>query len=189
MPGSERAHSRQGMVRERMGADTVNVVPHSHYRTRDQKWIAIACTNDRIFERLAHVMQQPELAAADRFGNVLNRLADRDEVNRLVSEWIGSLTADEVLTACDAGQVPASLLYSVADIFEDPQYKARGNISIMPSRAGPLAVPNVIPKLSGTPGSIEWLGDELGAHNDEIIGGLLDIPADQLATWRKAGII
>ncbi|MGB6105294.1 MAG: CoA transferase [Pusillimonas sp.] len=183
------AFHKFGMVRERMGADTVNVVPHSHYQTSDQKWLAIACTNDRIFERLARVMERPDLAGPDSFGPVANRLANRDEVNRLVSEWVGSRTAADVLAACDAGEVPASLLFSVADIFEDPQYKARENISIVPSRAGPLAVPSVIPKLSATPGNIEWLGDELGAHNDEIIGDLLGVATSQLNAWREAGII
>lgn len=183
------AFHKFGIVRERMGADTVNVVPHSHYKTRDEKWIAIACTNDRIFERLAQVMNRPELAAPYTYGPIANRLANRDAVNSLVSDWVGSLSAAEALAECDAGQVPASILFSVADIFDDPQYKARENISIVPSRAGPLAVPSVIPKLSETPGSIEWLGDELGAHNDEILGGLLGVSDTQLAALRTAGVI
>src|SRR5260370_1037185 len=58
------AFQKFGYVRERMGADTVNVCPHSHYETRDGKWIAIACTSDQMFERLTKAMEQPELAAA-----------------------------------------------------------------------------------------------------------------------------
>ena len=62
------AYQKFGYVRERMGADTVNVCPHSHYQTRDGKWIAIACTSDQMFARLAEAMQQPELASAERYG-------------------------------------------------------------------------------------------------------------------------
>ena len=56
------AFQYKGLVRQRMGPGTVNVVPHSHYPTKDNRWIAIACTNDKIFARLAEAMQRPELA-------------------------------------------------------------------------------------------------------------------------------
>src|SRR5260221_7945653 len=69
------AFQQNGYVRERMGADTVNVCPHSHYQTADAKWIAIACSNDQMFERLADAMEQPELAATARFGRNQLRLA------------------------------------------------------------------------------------------------------------------
>src|SRR3546814_4258425 len=46
------AYAKFGTVRERTGADTVNVAPHSHYQTLDGTWVAIACTNDRMFGRL-----------------------------------------------------------------------------------------------------------------------------------------
>jgi crotonobetainyl-CoA:carnitine CoA-transferase CaiB-like acyl-CoA transferase len=133
-----------------MGADTVNVCPHSHYQTKDGKWIAIACTSDQMFARLAEVMQQPELASAERYGPKV-RLAARDDVNRIVAEWVASLDLETVLAHCSRGGVPASLIYSIADIFEDPQYRARGNIQMADSRAGQIAVPGVVPRLSETP--------------------------------------
>ncbi|MBN9276024.1 MAG: CoA transferase, partial [Hyphomicrobium sp.] len=54
-------YAKTGEVRERMGADTVNAVPHSHYETKDGRWVALACSSDKMFERLATVMGQPEL--------------------------------------------------------------------------------------------------------------------------------
>lgn len=182
-------YQQTGMVRERQGADTVNVVPHSHYRTRDDKWVAIACTNDKIFARLAEVMGAPELAHAEAWGPVAARLAQRDAVNARVAAWTATLDCAELLALCDAGGVPAATLYSVADIFEDPQYKLRENIKVMPSRIGPLAVQNVIPRLSGTPGGIEWLGAALGEHNDEIFRDLLGVSAGKLAELKAAGVV
>ena len=56
------AYAGDGHVRERIGSGTEYVVPHNHYRTRDGRWIAIACTNDRMFERLVSgAMKRPEL--------------------------------------------------------------------------------------------------------------------------------
>src|SRR5262249_48866958 len=144
------AFQKFGYVRERMGADTVNVCPHSHYQTKDGKWIAIACTSDAMFARLAEVMEQPELAAANRYGPQALRLAARDEVNLIVAKWVGTLDLETVLARCASGGVPASLIFSIADIFEDAQYRARGNIKMTESRAGVIAIPDVVPRLSAT---------------------------------------
>ena len=79
-----------------------------------------------------------------------------------------SLDLDVVLARCKKFGAPASLIYSIADIFEDPQYRARGNIRTTESRIGDLAVPEVVPRLSATPGEIRWLGEGMGAQNTEV---------------------
>ena len=183
------AFQQSGFVRSRMGADTVNVCPHSHYRARDDQWVAIACSSDPMFERLAAAMERTELAAADRYGPKNQRLAARDEVNRIVGDWVATLDSQEVLARCEAVGVPASLLYTVADIFDDPHYQARGNIERVESRIGEVAVPGVVPKLSATPGEIRWLGERLGAHNEEVLCGLLGIGRDELTALRAQGVV
>ena len=183
------AFQQYGFVRERMGADTVNVLPHSHYRTGDGRWIAIACSNDDMFARLAKAMGQPELAAPDRLGSKAARLAARDEVNAVVGAWVGSLTGAEVLDRCRDEEVPAGPLYSIAEIFEDPQYAHRGNVVTEDSRIGPLAVPGALPTLSDTPGGIKWLGPELGAHTDEVLGEVLGLSAVEIAALRSEGVV
>ena len=183
------AFQQHGFVRERMGPDTVNVCPHSHYRSHDGKWIAIACSSDTIFERLAKAMERPELAGEGMYGPKDRRLASRDEMNRIVGEWVASLQCADVLERCDRAGVPASLIYSIADIFEDPQFRARENIRTLDSRIGPLAVPDVVPRLSGTPGAIDWLGTGLGSHNGEVLGGLLGLEADEMKQLQVEGVI
>jgi crotonobetainyl-CoA:carnitine CoA-transferase CaiB-like acyl-CoA transferase len=183
------AYQKFGYVRERMGADTVNVCPHSHYQTSDGKWIAIACTSDQMFLRLAETMAQPELASAERFGPQQLRLAARHEINKIVAKWVASFDCETILARCTDGGVPASLIYSIADIFEDPQYRARGNIRMTESRVGELAVPEVVPRLSETPGEIRWLGEGLGAQNTEIFGELLGLDSDDIGALREQGVI
>ena len=183
------AFQQTGFVRQRMGAETVNVCPHSHYKTRDEKWIAIACSNDKIFERLAIAMGRAELAGAEQYGPKEKRLAARDDVNNIVAGWVASLDCADVLAQCQQAGTPASLIYSIADIFEDPQYLARENIRMMESRIGPVAVPGVVPKLSETPGEIKWLGEALGARNHEVLGTLLGIGAAELESLAEVGII
>ena len=183
------AYQHLGFVRQRMGADTVNVVPHSHYRTSDDRWVAIACSSDDMFARLARAMGRPELSGPDRFGPKQLRLTARDEVNAIVAAWVGSLTREEVLARCMAEEVPAGPLYSIDEIFTDPQYLHRGTIVTKDSRIGPLAVPGPLPALSQTPGEVRWLGPALGADTGDVLGELLGIGAGEIAKLRKEGAI
>ncbi|HMN81402.1 MAG TPA: CoA transferase [Burkholderiaceae bacterium] len=184
------AYGRSGFVRQPMGADTVNIVPHSHYRTADGKWVAIACSSDRMFERLAATMGRPELVCDERYRTMAERDRRRDEVNAMVADWVASLTAAEVQRRCEASEMACGLLYDIADIFEDPQYRARENIKPMDDpRVGRFHAPNVVPRLSETPGSLDRLGPALGAHNREIYGQLLALDADEIAALQAAKVI
>jgi crotonobetainyl-CoA:carnitine CoA-transferase CaiB-like acyl-CoA transferase len=182
------AFQRTGFVRRRMGADTVNVVPHGHFECSDGRWMAIACSNDDMFARLARAMGQPELADADRYGPKERRLAARPAVNALVAGWTASMTRDEALAVCRDHDVPAGPLYSIDEIFEDPQYAHRGTIATAESRVGPLAVPTTIPALSDTPGGIRWLGPALGADTEAVLADVLGRTAEQIAELRTRGI-
>lgn len=160
------AFARSGFVRERMGAGTVNAVPHSHYPTKDGLWVAIACTNDKIFARLTAIMGRMDVTGDGNYGTITKREAKRAEVDAFVTHWTSGMTRDEVLAACERGQVPCGPVYSIEEIFADPQYKARGNlVEIADPRAGPLTLPNVCPRLSDTPGKLRWAGRALGADN------------------------
>ena len=183
------AYQQLGFVRERMGPDTVNVVPHSHYECADGRWLAIACTNDEMFARLAGAMGEPELADDDRYGTKDSRLRARARVNALVAAWVASAPRDEVIAACREARVPAGPVYSIAEIFEDPKYLPRDTMVTVDSRVGPLAVPNTFPDLSDTPGGIRWLGPPLGADTDEVLTGLLGLAADEVSRLRADGVV
>jgi crotonobetainyl-CoA:carnitine CoA-transferase CaiB-like acyl-CoA transferase len=184
------AYGYSGKVRQRMGPGTVNVVPHSHYPTRDGRWIAIACTNDKIYQRLAVAMNEPHMAEPDRWGTLANRERDREEVDRRVGEWTARHDRDDLMRICEEAQVPCGPLYSIDEIFEDPQYQHRGNIlKMQDDRVGELPIPNLVPRLSDTPGSVKWLGPRLGEHNDEVFKGLLGLTDSEIERLGQAGVI
>ncbi|MGI9426339.1 MAG: CaiB/BaiF CoA transferase family protein [Hyphomicrobiaceae bacterium] len=184
------AYHYKGYVRERMGPGTVNVVPHSHYPTKDGRWIAIACTSDKIFARLADAMQQPDLANDDAWGRVAKRDRERDAVDAAVGAWTAQFDRAELIGICDRFQVPCGPVASIAEIFEDEHYKARDNIVyVQDARVGELAVPNVCPKLSDTPGSIDSLGPAVGAHTIEILKERLALSDTKIDDLRDKGII
>lgn len=183
-------YAKFGYARERMGPDTVNVVPHSHYETSDGGWVALACSNDRMWERLCAAMDRPELATDPRYARQAARVERRPEVNGLVATWVGSHTTARVLAACEAADAPASKLMSIADIFEDPQYAARGNmVTIADPRVGDLVVPAALPRMSATPPQLRSTGPALGDGNRRVLQELLGLDEESLARLAADGII
>lgn len=184
------AYQTKGYVRQRMGPGTVNVVPHSHYPTKDGRWIAIACTSDKIFARLAEAMGVPEYAGAGKWGTIAQREAEREAVDDFVAAWTRTMTRDEALATCERFQVPCGPVYAIDEIFEDPHYKARGNIAwVKDPRLGELAIPNVVPRLSETPGAVKWLGPSIGQHNDEVYRGWLGLSDAEIERLTAARVI
>ena len=178
----------EGHVREPEGTGTVNACPHGHFPTGDDKYIAIACTTNKMFERLCAAMDRPDLQAA--YGNQSVRLANRDKVIAEVEAWTRSLDRDEIMRRCIDHEVPSGPINSIADIFADPHFKARENIVTVPVPGiGDVPVPGVLPKLSLTPGDIRSLGPSLGDANEAIYGGELKLSDAEIADLEARGII
>jgi crotonobetainyl-CoA:carnitine CoA-transferase CaiB-like acyl-CoA transferase len=183
-------YAATGFVRERMGPDTVNVAPHSHYPTADGQWVAVACSNDRMWRRLLHAMKRIDLLEDARFAHTPQRLANRDEVNRLVAAWVAGLTAADVLQLCEDDGVPCAKLLAIDEIFEDPQYRARENlVSLTDDRAGPVTVPASLPLMSRTPPRVDALGPALGEANAWVFGELLNLSREEQERLREQKII
>ena len=178
----------EGHVREPEGTGTVNACPHGHFQTGDDKYIAIACTTDKMFERLCAAMDRPDLQEA--YGNQSVRLANRDKVITEVEAWTRSLDRDEIMRRCIDHEVPSGPINSIADIFADPHFKARENIVTVPVPGiGDVPVPGVLPKLSLTPGDIRTLGPSLGDANKAIYGGELGLSDTEIVDLQARGII
>ncbi|MBT6441079.1 MAG: CoA transferase [Alphaproteobacteria bacterium] len=185
------AFAWSGTVRPRLGLHTSNACPHGHFETQDGEWVSIACTTDKMFARFAAVMEQPELAGADRFASYLTRIEQADEVNALVGKWFANLTREDALNRCLAGDVPIAPVNSIADVFKDPHYKARETIIGVhePTLDKEIMVPNVLPRLSNTPGRIASLGPTLGNANDDVYGEELGLTADEISALQDKGVI
>lgn len=184
------AYGLYGKIREREGSGSFVAVPHGHFRTKDDKWIAIACTTDKMFERLAEAMERPELASSGLYGEQRKRLAARDEVNQIVIEWVGALNRAEVLQRCLDKEVPVGKVNSIADIFEDEHFQARGNLArVSENGMGEVVIPGVVPTLSETPGRITNLGPTMGNATYEVMRELLDLSPDEIKTLRQHKII
>lgn len=181
----------QGYQRERTGAVLPNVAPSNVYPTADGQLILIAANQDSVFGRLATLMDEPELAAAgSRYADHSGRGEHQGELDDHIAIWTAKHDADELLALLHEGGVPAGRIFKAADMLADPHFAAREAIVRVPDpRFGELAMQNVVPKLSATPGSVRWTGPELGQHNDEVYGDLLGLTVEQRAGLAESGVI
>jgi succinyl-CoA:(S)-malate CoA-transferase subunit B len=185
------AYAMTGVVGERHGPHIGSACPYGQFPTKDGKWVAIACTTDKLFARLAEAMGRSELASGSLYGEQKARLDNRQDVNEIVRDWCGSLTRDQVLARCHASGAPAGPLNNIADIFGDRQFHARRNlVAIEDEDLGEtIIVPNVMPRLSRTPGRIDRLGPRLGQHTEEVLKGLLGLGDDEVAALHAQRVI
>ena len=183
-------YDRTGHVRERSGTETHTATPHSHYPCADGRWVAIACTNDKMFARLAQVMERPELAGDERFALKRARLDRRDEVNAIVRAWTSSHDREAVIRRCSDGDVPCGPVCSIEDIFGEEQFWVRDTLTrVADPRVGDIALQGTVPRLSDTPGGIRHLGATLAAHNEAVYGEELGLTGEEMTALSEAGVI
>ncbi len=178
-----------GFVRERTGNIMPGITPSNTHTTRDGRHIIIGGNGDAIFRRLMLAVGRADLADDPGLASNAGRDARAIELYGVIDAWVAARDGDSVLAALEAAEVPASSVYSVADMFRDAQFAARGMLEEASLPDGtPMRIPGIVPKLTDTPGSTEWLGPGLGEHTDAILAGL-GFDAEQITALRAAGAI
>ncbi|TDJ79082.1 CoA transferase [Pseudomonas putida] len=178
-----------GHVRERSGGSLPGIAPSNTYRTADGAFVVIAGNSDPIFRRLMQVIGRPDLGEAPQFAHNDGRAAQAALLDEAIEAWTRRHDIEQVLTALEAAEVPAGRIYSVADIVNDPHYNARDMLldSRLPDGT-PVRMPGIVPKLSATPGRVDWQGPALGEHTDALLGGL-GMDTAQIAQLRAQGVV
>lgn len=178
-----------GTVRERTGNELAASSPAGMYQSSDQQWIVIVTSTERTFARLAQAMERDDMVTDPRYSTNRERLARREEVNRILSEWTAQRTRAEVEARLDEFSVPHSAVYSAQDIFADDHYAARDMlVEVAHPQLGTVTLPGVVPKFSEHPGGIRNAGPGLGEHTDDVLSDL-GLSAAEIADLRDKGVI
>ena len=179
------AYDKAGIVGKRTGTRLPDSTPNNLYPTRDGAYIQITALADAPFRRLAAVMGRPELGTDPRFAGQRPRFQNQDEIDAIIAAWTSAHDVDELERKLHEGDVPASCIYIMADIFKDPHYKAREMLVPVPDDdLGTVTLAGVVPKLSATPGRLRWAGRRNGQDTRAFLredAGLSDAEIDRLA--------
>lgn len=166
-------YDQLGIIQERSGNRSVNNAPRNTYETKDGKWVAVSTSAQSIAERVVKLVGRPEFIDEPWFQRGSERAKHAEELDGAVGAWISERDQDEVVAAFDEAGAAVAPIYNVADIMEDPQYRALESIiQIDDPELGPIKMQNVLFRLSETPGKIRATGPRLGQHNAEVFGEL-----------------
>ena len=178
-----------GFIRERTGNVMPGITPSNTHTTRDGKHLIIGANGDAIFRRLMLVIGRSDLADDPQLSSNAGRDARAAEIYAVIDAWVAGNDAEAVLRVASVAQVPASPIYSAADMFKDPQFLARQMLEKTQLPDGKdFHVPGIVPKLSLTPGETRWIGPGLGEHTDRVLG-CLGYAAEEIVRLRDEGVI
>jgi len=190
MEGMLPEYGTLGLVRQPSGSRIATAAPTSAYPTSDGKWILIAANSEPLFARLAALIGQPGLPQDPRFAGNPARVANVDALDGIIGAWSRQHPAAALDAMLVAADIPATLVYTAAEIAADPQFRHRGMVQGVPDPLfGTVLQPGVVPRVAEDPGRIRWPGPPVGAHTEQVLGELLGLDAAAIAALRGEGVV
>lgn len=181
-------YSATGAVREPSGSTLTGIVPTNTYLCRDGHHVIIGGNGDSIYRRLMEAAGRSDLACDPRLADNAGRVRHEAEIDAAISAWTATLDAAEVLARLEVAGVPSGPIYSVREMMDDPQYRARGLFERVAVGGRTLDLPAIVPRLESTPGRTDWPGPAIGAHTAQVLRELLGTDEGELAALREAGV-
>lgn len=183
-------YDQTGRGKPLLGNQMEEDVPRNVYATSDGGAIAISCGSQSIYEGLANAMQRRDLISDPRFRTMALRVEHRDLVDQEVAAWMKTQTTQTALAKLQECRVVAGKINSIEDVFAEPHIAARKAIAtIIDKELGPIRMPAPTPKLSDTPGSIRWTGQNPGDANQHVFGSLLGMSRGEIDALRAQNIM
>lgn len=176
-------------IQPRLGNRSANNAPRNVYRSRDGVWLAVSTSSQSIAERVLRLVGRADLIGEPWFATGHGRAEHADVLDAAVAQWIAARDADEVSRAFDEAQAAVGPVYDAAGIMADPQFQALGTVvRVADDELGPVAMQNVLFRLSDTPGEIRWTGRAHGADTDAVLAEL-GCSAEEIARLREEGVV
>lgn len=186
------AHDKLGIVPKREGSNLPSMAPNSSYPTADGGWVLIAANSQPIWQRLVALMQMPQLLSDPRFETIQAR-GKPDHmraIDAIIADWSRGFEASVLVKMLHQAQVPATLVYTIADIFRDPHFQARQMLMQVPHpQLGHTVQAGIVPRLSATPGAIVRSGPDLGADSAEVLQHELHLDPERLQALAACGAV
>jgi benzylsuccinate CoA-transferase BbsF subunit len=177
----------EGSADQPMGNDFLIAAPHNVYRCKgENRWCAIAVFTEEEWRGLKQALGNPAWAEDRRFAELSGRRENRDELDRLISEWTQKHTVEEAMSLLQRKGVAAGVVQDASELTQDPQLKARG--FFIEGAKSPLIDVSPI-RMSASAAEYKRAAPEAGQDNDYVYGELLGISSREMAGLKKKGVI
>ena len=185
------AYSESGFIMGRLGGRSGVSAPRNIYRAKDDRWVAVSAATDTIAQRCFFAIGREDMNGDPRFASLDARVKNIDQVDAVMQTWIGSHEGAQVVQVLSAAGVPASLIYNIKDVMEDPHFQARDMVvdAVAEDLGRTIKMQNVFPRLELTPGRIQWTGRTQGADNEAWFMGKLGLSTEEFENLRAEGVI
>ncbi|CAG2134051.1 Succinyl-CoA--L-malate CoA-transferase beta subunit [Cupriavidus yeoncheonensis] len=182
-------YEQLGQVRQRAGNRATYTAPSNMYATADGHWVSMVASSNPIFARLCAAIGHPELADDPRFATNPERVRHLEPLDLIIGGWFAAHDYQAVAAALNAREIPFSKIFSIADILEDPHFRARQAIVRLPDPdLGSVPAPCQVPRFSGYAPLPPRTGPAVGEHNEEIYAAVGLTPHD-IERLRGAGVL
>jgi len=159
-----------GKVKPRTGSRSTNSGPRNAYRTKDDHYVCLSASTQKMAERVMTSIGRPELIDDPRFRTNADRVKNAEALDRIIGEFIGQRTQAENVAFFEQAEVTIGPIYDITQILEDPHFIDREVIADYPDAdMGAFPMHHVVPRLTGTPASIRTPAPKLGEHNRELL--------------------
>jgi crotonobetainyl-CoA:carnitine CoA-transferase CaiB-like acyl-CoA transferase len=183
-------YDQLGIKAQRLGSRLPFAAPRNVFLTEDDRWVAMSCSAQSVFERACRAIGSPELITDPRFVDNSARIKNFDAIDRIFEKWIGVHSAEHVLTVLNDAGAAAAPIYDISDVFTDSHFAARGNIvAVEDEDLGEIRMQNVAPRLLRTPGHVDHPGPALGEHTDEVLADRLGLSPSEIEELRRRSVI
>jgi len=159
-----------GKVKPRTGSRSTNAGPRNAYRCKDGLYVCLSSSTQKMAERLFRSIGRPELSEDPRYRTNADRVKHADELDAIIGEFVFRRTQAENVAFFESAEVTIGPIYDIAQILKDPHMLERELIADYPDAdMGSFPMHHVVPRLSGTPGSIRTPAPKLGEHNRDLL--------------------
>jgi crotonobetainyl-CoA:carnitine CoA-transferase CaiB-like acyl-CoA transferase len=182
-------YDQLGLVRERAGNASGYAAPSNIYLTRDGRWLSIAISAQSIFVRFAQALGRADWLDDPRYRDNAQRVRHAVALDEEIASWIAARDLQDVLDLLTRHEVTAAAVNSVADVFDDPHFRARGMLAeVEDGTLGTVRMQCVVPRFSRTPGAVRCTGPDLGADNATVYRDL-GLSGPDIEALRMRGVI
>jgi len=178
-------------VANRMANRDPHAAPHGAYPCKgEDRWCVIAVFTDEEWKEFCRVIGNPAWTEDTKFATLLGRKQNEDELDGLVSEWTSNYTAEEVMTLMQLRKIPAGIVSTIEDTFNDPNMRFRQHLVYLEHPViGRHAYINEAIRFSKTPPDLRKAAPCLGEDNEQVYKEFLGLTDAQIADLLVAGVI
>ncbi len=183
-------YDQLGEVRQRSGNRNLYSAPSDVYLTADRRYVTVAGSTARTFSNNAKAIGRADLIDDPRFADNASRVANSIELDRVFGSWIASHTQEEAVNAFRATHGTLAPIYSIDQIFTDPQIVAREAIvEVDDEDFGSVRMQGLVPRFKRHPGKIRWAAKSIAADNDYVFKVVAGLDETEIEELKSKGII